>query len=364
MRHWAGSRVLNKNMQSSSYLQKWRTAAGPLAKTALLRSGGYAAIRKVAPSRHLAILRYHAVCGPEGYQYAHPGICVTPENFEKHIAYLTGAYHVLRLEEAARRLAAGDPLPANAVAITFDDGYADNLVAARILAKYGASGTFYLTAGCLGDGEPFWPAELRHLVRNLPRRQVTLEAGDAWVPLDLTSDVDRSTLVRQLTKVFKAHPIEIREELRRQLRFHAGPTRPPARVMLTWNEVREMHALGMTLGSHTMTHPNLPNAGLDAARRELALSKSTIEREINAPVTMFSYPNGGAERYMTPEVAQIVRETGFEAATTSRNAFAGATSDLYALERIQVSERLEDLAFALEVERFAFKPSPRPGEVD
>ncbi len=136
------------------------------------------------------------------------------------------------------------------------------------------------------------------------------------------------------------------------------------RVMLTWDEVREMHALGMTMGSHTMTHPNLPNAGLEAARRELTLSKATIEREINAPVTMFSYPNGGAEKYMTPEVAQVVRETGFDAATTSRNAFASATSDLYALERIQVSERLEDLAFALEVERFAFKPSPRPGEVD
>ena len=46
-------------------------------------------------------------------------------------------------------------------------------------------------------------------------------------------------------------------------------------------------------------------------------------------------------------------------ATTSRNAFAGPGSDLYALERIEVEERLEDLIFALEVERFAFKPQPR-----
>jgi hypothetical protein len=77
---------------------------------------------------------------------------------------------------------------------------------------------------------------------------------------------------------------------------------------------------------------------------------------------MFSYPNGGADRYMTAEIARLVREAGFEAATTSRNAFAGSHSDVFALERIQVSERLEDLLFALEVERFAFRPRPRPLE--
>jgi hypothetical protein len=79
---------------------------------------------------------------------------------------------------------------------------------------------------------------------------------------------------------------------------------------------------------------------------------------------MFSYPNGGAERYMTRAIADIVRDEGYAAATTSRNAFAGASSDLYALERVQVSPRLDELVFALEIERFLFKPVPRPGERD
>jgi peptidoglycan/xylan/chitin deacetylase (PgdA/CDA1 family) len=133
--------------------------------------------------------------------------------------------------------------------------------------------------------------------------------------------------------------------------------------MLTWEQVREMHALGMVIGSHTMTHPNLPNAGLDRARSEIVESKARLEAEIGAPVTMFSYPNGGAERYMTREVAALVREAGFAAATTSRNAFAGPSSDVFALERVQVSQELERVVFALEVERYAFKPKPRPGEL-
>jgi peptidoglycan/xylan/chitin deacetylase (PgdA/CDA1 family) len=339
-----------------------RSAAAPLAKRALLRMGGYNAIRRLLPSRRLAILRYHAICGPEGYRYADPGICITPENFERHVAYLTRHYSVLRLEDAVQLLAERTELPSNAVVITFDDGYVDNLAAARTLARHGASATFYITAGCMAGGEPFWPSELRYLIDAIAQDRIALTAGPAHLELDLRTPAARGTAVKRLTRTFKAHPIAVREDLRAQLRRLARGVDVP-RVMLTWDEIREMHRLGMTIASHTMTHPNLPNAGVDATRHELVASRQRLEREIDAPVTMFSYPNGGAERYLTPEVQAIVREAGYAAAATSRNAFAGSHSDLYALERIEVEEELQDLVFALEVERFAFKPQPRPGEV-
>src|SRR5688572_1228753 len=128
------------------------------------------------------------------------------------------------------------------------------------------------------------------------------------------------------------------------------------RHMLTWAELAEMHRMGMTIGAHTMTHANLPSAGFDVATQEIVESKARLERELGVPVTTFSYPNGGAERYYTPELQRAVADAGYVAAASSCNAFAGPDSDLYALERIEVEERLEDLVFALEVERFAFKP--------
>ena len=335
-----------------------RSGLAPAAKALLFKSGALDVLRKVRPSDGLAILRYHAICGPEGYAYASPGICISPEAFEAHVAYLASNYNVLPLPEAVTALRDRRALPPNAVAITFDDGYADNLEAARALARHGLSATFYITAGCLADGEPFWPSELRYLIRALPVGRLTLEAAGRTITLDLTSDDGRDQAVGVLTKTFKAHPIAVREDLRSQLRARAGQVQLP-RIMLTWDEVREMHALGMTIGSHTVTHPNLPNAGLPSARQELAMSRARLEQEIQAPVTMFSYPNGGAERYLTPDVQQAVREAGYEAATTSRNAFAGQGSDLYALERIEVQESLRELVFALEVERFAFKPEAR-----
>ncbi len=338
-----------------------RSGAAPAAKSLLFRSGALGALRTLRPSDNLAILRYHAICGPEGYSYASPGICISPAAFEEHVKYLASNYAVVSLPEAVQALRNRRKLPPNAVAITFDDGYADNLPAARVLRDHGLTATFYITAGCLADGQPFWPAELRMLLDRTGSARITMTIGGSAVEIPCAEGTQRAAAVGRLTKLFKSHTIPERERLREQLRALAGhPVLP--RVMLTWEELAEMHRLGMTIGAHTVTHPNLPNAGSVDARAEIVGSKARLEQEIGAPVTMFSYPNGGAERYMTPEIAALVREAGFAAATTSWNGFANAGGDLFALERVQVSERLEDLVFALEVERFILQPAPRQGE--
>ena len=341
---------------TTSY-RKVRSAAAPAAKKLLLNGGVYAALRRLVPSHDIAILRYHAICDP-GAGYADPGICVTRASFERHLEYLGAHYHVMSLPDAVAALRARQPLPSNAVAITFDDGYADNLAAARALHRRGMSATFYITAGCLADGQPFWPAELRGLVTAAAASPLRLWLEGQAIELPVLTAEDRDAAIRRLTRLFKSHPIPVREDLRRQLRAAAGGGGIPS-VMLTWDGVREMHRLGMTIGAHTMTHPNLPSAGPADATTEIVGAKLRLENELGAEVTMFSYPNGGAERYYTPELQKIVREAGYAAATTSHNGFAGAASDPYALERVQVAERLEDLVFALEVERFAFKPAVR-----
>jgi peptidoglycan/xylan/chitin deacetylase (PgdA/CDA1 family) len=344
--------------KEASMLRRLRREAAPAAKRLLFDVGAYDVVRRVRPSRDLAILRYHAICGPEGHAYAEPGICVTPRAFEAHVAYLASRYRVLPLPEAVRCLRDGKSLPANAVAITFDDGYADNLAAARVLNRHGLTATFYITTGCLQGGAPFWPSEVRQLVARATFPAIELEAGGSRIFLPTATGADRTRAIRALARLFKSHPIPVREQLRDQLRAACGGGATPS-FMLSWDELREMHRLGMTIGAHTVTHPNLPSAGLAAAEAEITASRAHLESALDARVTMFSYPNGGAERYMTPEIARLVRDAGFEAATTSWNGFAGGRSDPYALERIQVSEATSDLAFALEVERFAFKPAPR-----
>ena len=349
----------NPVRQGRGLLRSMRAAIAPSAKTALRKGGVYSALRRVQPTGHVAILRYHAICDPAA-GYADPSICITPAAFEEQVTYLARNYAVLPLTLVVDALREGKRLPPNAVAITFDDGYADNLEAARVLHRHGCSGTFYITADCMAGGQPFWPAEIRVLVDAIKRPFVELRVDTLVVELAIGTPQQRSAAVRRLSKVFKAHPVAVREALRAQLRSAA---RMPATAspMLTWDQIREMRDLHMIIGAHTLTHPNLPSAGLRDATAEIEGSRVRVQKELDDEVTMFSYPNGGAERYFTPELQEVVRNAGYLSAVTSQNGFASATSDLYALERVQVAERLDDLAFTLEVERFAFKPVPRTG---
>ena len=347
----------NPVRRGSGLLRSMRAAIAPSAKTAMRKGGLYSALRKVQPTGYVAILRYHAIC-PHDVGYADPSICISPAAFEEHVSYLARNYAVLPLTIVADALREGKPLPPNAVVITFDDGYADNLEAARILHKYGCSATFYITTGCMADGEPFWPAETPVLIEAIKRPFVELREGTLHVELAIGTPEQRQAAVRRLAKVFKSQPIPVRERLRQQLR--AAARHPSlASPMLTWDQIRQMRDLHMTIGAHTVTHPNLPSAGLEAAAAEIEGSKARLEKELGEPITMFSYPNGGAERYFTPELQDVVQRAGFASAVTSRNGFASAASDPYGLERVQVAERLDDLLFALEVERFVFKPEPR-----
>ena len=320
------------------------------------RGGVFSVLRRLRPSRNIAILRYHAVCGPEGYPYADPHLCVTPAGFERHVAYLASNYEVLPLPEIVSRLRVNRPLPSNVVALTFDDGYADNLAAARTLNKYGASGTFYMTACCIEGTEPFWPSEIRYLVRAIPDGVLTLRVPGKQIDMPFSTPAERNAALVHITHLLKAHPIPVREQLREQLRSLANHVKMPS-IMLSWEQVNTMAELGMTIGAHTMTHANLPSAGLVDATAEITGSKKLIEERTGRPVTMFSYPNGGAESYFTPELEQVVQRAGFQAATTSRNGFATAGCNLYAIKRVQVQERVEDLVFALEVERFMLAPN-------
>jgi len=208
----------------------------------------------------------------------------------------------------------------------------------------------------MAGGEPFWPAEIRELVSRLQGPVLRLTAAGAATAIAVGDEPERRAAIRTLTRLFKSSTIPVREALRDELRRAAGKPDVPS-YMLRWEDLAEMQRLGMTIGAHTLTHPNLPSAGLPAATQEIAGSKARLERELGQPVTLFSYPNGGAEAYFTPELERVVARAGFDAATTSRNGFAAAGCNLYAIKRVQVAERVEDLIFALEVERFMLAPN-------
>ena len=121
---------------------------------------------------------------------------------------------------------------------------------------------------------------------------------------------------------------------------HEG--RPPARLgrtMLSWSEVRELQDAGVTIGAHTVTHPDLRRLPLAQAAAEMRDSKARIEQALGTPVTSFAYPNG----YYDARIQRLARDY-FSCACSDRLGLATAASDRYILERVDAyylrSERL------------------------
>lgn len=86
-----------------------------------------------------------------------------------------------------------------------------------------------------------------------------------------------------------------------------------ARNLLTWPQIREMQRYGIEFGSHTLTHPFLPDVSHEKLRCELVESKSRLEDALGVEVTSFAYPYGGVDR----RVRSAVAEAGYKLAFTT-----------------------------------------------
>jgi len=268
--------------------------------------------------------------------------------FDWLCGYLAESYRVLPLAELeTQRLSR--PQPSGAVAITFDDGYADNYeLALPILRRHKLPATVFITTGCMEGQNLLWTSRLGWILEHgqAPAEPVVVR-GER---LALASKQVRLQLLGRLKQELKEQDTVEREEFLAELAevMRVESFDGLRREMLTWNQLREMEASGFMAGGHTVNHPILsrePNAQL---RRELGGCKEELEGQLGHPVSLFAYPNGGPADYNL-EVMQEVRRAGFHLACTM--IFGANTSAInpYELRRVSVyATRLPEIAVQLE----------------
>jgi peptidoglycan/xylan/chitin deacetylase (PgdA/CDA1 family) len=109
--------------------------------------------------------------------------------------------------------------------------------------------------------------------------------------------------------------------------------------MMTTAQVRSLHAAGMTVGAHTVTHPILARVPTTQAREEMAAGRAKLEEITGAPVRLFAYPNGRPLRDYRTEHAELARELGFDAAVSSAWGAARPGDDLHQIPRFTPWDR-------------------------
>jgi len=103
------------------------------------------------------------------HRVAEPGVdpwslCVTPQHFAEHLEVLQRETAPISLQKMVQAYKEGN-IPARAVAVTFDDGYADNLHSAKpLLEQYNVPATVFVPSGYVGHGREFWWDELERIL--------------------------------------------------------------------------------------------------------------------------------------------------------------------------------------------------------
>ncbi len=103
--------------------------------------------------------------------------------------------------------------------------------------------------------------------------------------------------------------------------------------MMESMQVRTLARAGFEIGGHTVTHPILLKLQPDQARREILDGKARLEELVGRPLRLFAYPNGRPGEDYGPEHVAMARETGFEAAVSTRRGVCTGASDRYQLPR-------------------------------
>jgi len=272
------------------------------------------------------ILVYHRV-GERIDAFA-PGTPVAV--FERHMRYVRQQFRVLSLTEL---LAATDrgAVPPRAVAVTFDDGYADtHEFAAPILQRYRIPATVYLATGLLETDRPMWNDRVGVAIRDTTSAR--LDGVPECGGLPLTTPEERRTALTRTLQALKPLPPAERDARADQLSqvLHVPLDRGPR--MLCWRQVEEMRAGGVEFGAHTVHHPVLTAVSIEERRREIVDSKRVIEDRLQAPVRHFAYPFGRATDF-DATTKRLVREAGFVSAVSMVFGTNTAATDRYALLR-------------------------------
>jgi peptidoglycan/xylan/chitin deacetylase (PgdA/CDA1 family) len=250
--------------------------------------------------------------------------------FRERMRWIRTWFNVLPLDHATAALARGT-LPARALAITFDDGYADNCtVALPILRQLDLHATFFVSTAFL-DGGRMWNDTVIEAVRGAAGNELDL-AGIGLGVHRIATPEDRRQAIDAILRQLKYLSSALRQTQADAIAAMAKASLPED-LMMTGAQLRILAAAGMGIGGHTMTHPILAQVDDSSARQEIGGGREALEAMVRQPVRLFAYPNGKPGQDYNAVHVHMATELGFTAAVSTAAGAARAGDSLHELPR-------------------------------
>ncbi len=261
------------------------------------------------------ILMYHSVAGEADAAFIDPDNRIDPAEFERQMGVLAEERSVVSMDEVAEAVRGRRRLPPAAVAVTFDDGYLDNLrVVAPVLTSLGLPATLYLPTSYIDTGEPQWIDRLCHAFRaRTIQFPVVPGFGPGPIALD-RAETDRGVYSTLRERLRVSEP-GARERLLSGVERGLGSPPIGPRLTMRWDDVRTLvrEHPGFSIGAHTRSHADLSVTPAESLEDEIAGSINDIERHAGVRPRHFSFPYGRWCR----GAAAILRREGIVSAVAS-----------------------------------------------
>lgn len=243
------------------------------------------------------------------------------------------------------------------IAVTFDDGYADNFeLALPVLRKYDVPATFFVTSGTLDDGI-MWNDVIIETIRimDVP----VLDARDlGFGLLNVDGNAAKRSAIDHILRRIKYLQQDKRGDVVERIRQLAGWPDLKSEMMTTSQLTRLADDSLCEIGGHTVSHPILSSLDHDDARSEIEEGKKRLEQIIGRQITSFAYPNGIPGKDYVGEHVQIVENAGFTLAVSTSAGGATQHSDPLQLPRFTPWDQ-QHLKFGLRLLLMARKPGDR-----
>ncbi|MDO3379734.1 polysaccharide deacetylase family protein [Geoalkalibacter halelectricus] len=288
----------------------------------------------------LDILTFHRIM-PRGEKYFIPPMAMDVRTFTRLIERLVAADRVVDLQEGVKLLRSGE-LMGRKVAITFDDGYLDNFVWARdVLLRVGAPATFFVPLTPIDNQDVYWWDHLYDMVsrddqsffkwalsRNNPQA-----LNKALENAALSRSRSHGERCRVLVQAANRLGEQDRKSFLGALVDEFGPCRAE-RLLMNWDELRQMQTEGFSIGSHSVSHIPLTDLEPQAARYEITASADLLKDRLGCRPAGFCYPRGAFRE----SHAEMVKDCGYDFAVTTCFGGNDGACDPFVLKRRNMSD--------------------------
>ena len=280
---------------------------------------------KMGDSRRLpVVIGYHRTVEafPSDALSTIPSNCISTRMLERQLDWIGRRFRFVSLDELGALMESGNSLPERVAAVTFDDGYQDVYEHAfPLLKKKGIPAAVFVVTDLIGTSQIQIHDLLYLLLAGAESKGVSapqfLSRFLANLGISLSPSPGMATISRDphaaLETLFGILPqsavLSVIEALQAKVALSQDTLREHR--AMSWQAVLEMHAAGITIGSHSRTHAVLPNENAEKVEEETLGSREALEKRLGEKIRHFAYPCGQYNRGTVQAVAQAGYRFGY-----------------------------------------------------